>query len=68
VVKSTECRSIYGLPLEGGVLMNEENERTTIHKAIQDFLNFHEMNKDSEGTIRNYQVLLGRFGSMSRVV
>lgn len=41
--------------------MNEENERTTIHKAIQDFLNFHEMNKDSEGTVRNYEVLLGRF-------
>lgn len=38
-----------------------ENERVTIEKAVQDFLSFHELNKDSEGTIKNYRLLLGRF-------
>jgi site-specific recombinase XerD len=43
--------------------MSEENQRTTVDKAIQDFLGFHEMNKDVEGTIMNYQVLLVRFSA-----
>ncbi len=38
-----------------------ENERVTIGKAIQDYLNFHELNRDSEGTIKNYRFFLGRF-------
>src|SRR3989440_814244 len=43
--------------------MSEENQRTTVDKAIQDFLGFHEMNKDVEGTIMNYRVLLVRFSA-----
>jgi site-specific recombinase XerD len=41
--------------------MSDESERTTIQRAIQDFLNYHEMNKASRGTVKNYQVLLARF-------
>ena len=37
------------------------NDRTTIEKAISDYLGYHEMNKDSKGTTLNYRVLLGRF-------
>lgn len=38
-----------------------EEKRMTIRKAIQDYLNFHEMNKDSQKTIDNYRFLLARF-------
>lgn len=41
--------------------MSEDNKRTTIGKALQDFLGFHQMNKDSSDTIENYQMLLTRF-------
>jgi site-specific recombinase XerD len=43
--------------------MSDENKRTTISKAIQDFLGFHEMNKDSDETVDNYQVSLRRFAA-----
>lgn len=41
--------------------MSEENKRMTIVKAVQDYLGYHEMNKDSVHIITNYRVLLGRF-------
>jgi site-specific recombinase XerD len=41
--------------------MSEESKRTTIGKAIQDFLSFHEMNKDSADTMKNYRISLRRF-------
>ncbi len=41
--------------------MSEENRRTTVGRALQDFLTFHEMNKDSARTIGNYQMILARF-------
>src|SRR6266568_1863657 len=40
---------------------NVDNKRTTIEKAMQEFLGFHEMNKDSGGTVENYRLLLRRF-------
>lgn len=44
--------------------MDEEyggNRRTTIEKSIAEYLGYHEMNKDSEITIKNYRVVLARF-------
>ncbi len=40
-----------------------ENGRVTVEEAIRNFLSFHEMNKDTGGTIKNYQVLLARFAA-----
>ena len=38
-----------------------EHERVIVDKAVQDFLSFHELNKDSVGTVKNYRFFLGRF-------
>src|SRR2546425_669308 len=41
--------------------MSDGNGRVTVNNAIQDFLSFHEMNKDSTDTLENYQLTLQRF-------
>jgi hypothetical protein len=41
--------------------MSDEGKRIRMDKALHDFLTYHRMNKDSELTIDNYQVLLERF-------
>ncbi len=43
-----------------------ESRRTTLSKAFEDYLSYHQMNKDSEATIETYRIQLWRQRKMCR--